>query len=307
VFAGLVQVSPRLDKGSTIEFTIQIDGAKMCHASYTAVDDIAPDTLCNFNLKPGARLINVSGSTIAGKSKHAFNKSWKIHDIANMTALLYAPNRTVAQRIVAFVKANPQAAQYVLLESKSYSAKELDATENKLGHAIPSELREIYRQFGGFKIGDHWLHPPQELLTVNKAMRQVWGTPEKNLDQELSGKSRDLYNRAIMVFTEVGDGMGAVAYEPAPNKSCGNSPNWFYFTQDTINQPDNLFHAGGGCATNEDAIIYLFNRFVIEEHISDAIPETELALDSAAPENRLWLFMSGERRDQVELRRAEPR
>jgi len=136
--------------------------------------------------------------------------------------------------------------------------------------------------------------PLTEMKTVTRELLREWDyeeTGEDGLDEILSPEVRARYDRSLLVFVEVGDGYGGLAWDPTPDDLDGSDQGvWFWLHQDDIDSPDLLLDDNDYPRDAEAAMSNVLQRFVLDgkdDNIGSY--EKELLVDTAHPRNLLQL------------------
>lgn len=139
------------------------------------------------------------------------------------------------------------------------------AAERRLGFALPREHVELLTTAGTLQIDDSSFDQASTLNSAWTQMLRVWETPENEL-KRLPPRIRELLRSSVILFTEVGDGYGAMLYRPV-SADCNGGPGYYFTHQDEMAQPPALIrNADGKCADYTDAIVWLFSRFIVEPY-----------------------------------------
>lgn len=317
-------IHPWLSRGDQLSATLSVDGKEVCKIT----EEVAPHDgmrrapSCMFGMPPGAKKATLIGTlTRNGAAKPmAFSRQWRLVDAAPYTKTLYDTRATLSQRWLNW------SAQLEKLQTKypdgnfsAFSAKpgpalvaELDAAEKRLRMPLPAALKEISRL--ELEVGDSFLHKPQSLVNVEKLLVSEWGSPA--LEKIVPPAALARYRRSMAFFTEVGDGLGALAFDPQgvqpgePSNAWGDrhgagaqvsSPPrgvWFWVHQDSIGEPTLLLNQERQAVSDEQALLTVLQRLVIDrvlESVAEAgwVPavddEKTIWVDSAHPSAFLQL------------------
>jgi hypothetical protein len=155
---------------------------------------------------------------------------------------------------------------------------------------------------------------PAEIKTVTEMLHQDWSYPldgKDGLNQILSAAARARYDRSIAVFVEIGDGYGALAWDPAgvvanePGLTYGDKggaqsgvPNtgvWFWLHAETLGEWDLLLDHNYRPISAEDAMTNALQRFYLGD-IDSPENDDELVIDTAKPSSLLQLHFERDNR-----------
>jgi hypothetical protein len=154
----------------------------------------------------------------------------------------------------------------------------LQHAEERLGFKLPAEHIELLSTAGALEIDDSSMGTAESLHNAYAQMRDEWGTDEGDL-KRLSEKLTSFLKGSVMLFTEVGDGYGALLFQPA-DPACEGRGAYYWIHQDEMS-PERVKERDGSCGDYTHAVSQLLSRFVLEgfdDHGSDV-----LLFDSSAP------------------------
>lgn len=118
-------------------------------------------------------------------------------------------------------------------------------------------------------------------------MIESWGTSREDLAASVSPKTAAFLKRSAPLFTEVGDGLGALLYQPKA-EACGGQSAYHWIHQDSIDEPELLKNPDGKCMTFTDSIVWIMSWLGLAEYEDSGL---NLALvDRGAPNWTLGLF-----------------
>jgi len=293
--AGKAGIHPWLDVGARVEADVLIDGQWMAQMQYLAEALGLPRRpAIVFDLPVGLKRLSLNGRLIAPDGKvRPFKRTWAVHDCAPVSAPLYNRSLPWIERVRGLQESTGGVTVADYNEEQRTAADEaFDALEKQLGRALPATLREL----GKAHITvweDSYFVPLTEMRTVTQGLYE-WGhdeTGEDSLDEILSPEVRARYDRSLLVFVEVGDGYGGLAWDPTPDDLDGAEQGvWFWLHQDDIDSPDLLLDDNDHPRDAEAAMSNVLQRFVLsscEDEIGSY--EKELLVDTAHPRNLLQL------------------
>jgi hypothetical protein len=171
------------------------------------------------------------------------------------------------------------------------SGRHVDAAEARLGFPLPPAYRELVTGVGPVAFGDNSVPSPTDLVNAHTTILRQWSYGDGGRPEWLSeGLARTLRG-SVLLFFEVGDGMGADLYLPPPNRPCGDRFATFQLHEESLS--DDMESLGRGemeCVDFEDRLRARFARHVRDDHASALKDETgEVLIDTADPADRLVL------------------
>lgn len=321
-----VGIHPWMNVGDTVVAEVLVHGKPMAQLNHQATQPGLPKRpALVFSLPPEARRLQLRGTvTIAGQAS-PFNRTWTVRDMASISAPLYDQGKPWIERVrglarrleegtVTVEPATPQ-------PGKKPAAAALQALEKRLGAPLPAMLRLLADW--SIQVGDSSFVHPSSMSTVTDMLLGDWGyarNGKNGLDTLLSPAVRARYDRSLAVFVEVGDGLGALAWDPAgvspgePTNTWGDKGNpgaqpatpnegvWYWLHQEYLNQPALLLDDGYRPRTTEAAFTHVLQRFAFTD-VDSPESENELVVDSANPHaNLLQLHFDGPRQPRLWLR-----
>lgn len=164
------------------------------------------------------------------------------------------------------------------------SAAQVAAAEKTLGFALPAGYRELVTKVGVVTFGDHGVLAPELLLTADRTILKQWSYGDSGIPAWLAPAALERLRRSVLLFLEVGDGVGAQLFLAPPNAACDKGFATMFFHEDSVDDAmadlaaDRLV-----CTSFEDALFALYERFVVFEHAASLAGETgELLIDRSA-------------------------
>jgi len=320
-------VHPWLNAGDQLKAQIVLDGKGVAELDYVAKHDgMIRQPALTFTVPAQLRRLRLHGKLIPAKGKpQTFDLTWSVCDIAGYTAPLYDTQLAFPERIRKFTdrlvaEANQSqgalSSPVTMQKVKQDPTKSLDALEVRLNVQLPKALRALSHY--EISIDDSYFVKPTELTTVLETLSQ-WGYPKQgpgSLDKILSPATRARYERSLLVFTEVGDGQGGLAWDPrgvtdgepsnlwvdkhtsGAKRKEPNTGVWFWLHQDNIDTPELLLDVHFQPRSAEDALLNAFQRFAVDQVVDNfdigELKEPFLILDSAHPHGFLQLYFEGD-------------
>ena len=324
--AGKAGIHPWMNVGDAVAADVAVDGKVIAQLDSKATQPgLRKPPALVFALPPGLKRLQLRGTvTIAGKAS-AFNRTWTVRDMASVSAPLYDPNKPWLERIRGLAKHLEEGT--ISVESakpkpgKKPAAATLQDVEKRLGTPLPAMVKLLADW--DIRLGDSSFLHPSSMSTVTDMLLGEWDykrSGDDGLDKLLSSAVRARYNRSLAVFIEVGDGLGAMAWDPEgvtqgePPNTWGDKGNpgarpgspgqgvWYWLHQETLNEPTLLLDDDYRPRTAEAAFTHVFQRFALTDVDSPA-SENELVVDSANPRgNLLQLHFDEPRKPKLWLR-----
>jgi hypothetical protein len=243
-------------------------GAETCELRFGSKE--APS--CTLTVPPGTKVVTVrDGARV---------QEVKVVDVDPVLAPLRDRSKPFGARIQAFLAARAKlgstwpalgdAGAHVSARD-GHSREEIELAEQRLGFNLPREYAEMLQVAGAVQIDDSAFTTPDELTNAYDQMIQQWETPKPEIDGLPAGIVR-LLRESTILFTEVGDGYGALLYQPK-SAQCTTAGAFLYTHQDEIAvAPPRV-----GCDFTE-AAVWLMQRFVLEAY--DGVDSDYLLIDS---------------------------
>lgn len=329
-------IHPWLDRGDQLTATLNVDGKVVCqiHKEVAPDDGMRREPSCVFAMPAGAKTAVLTGTLKRhGVAKPVmFNRQWKLVDAAPYTQAIHDPQASLGQRwlnwskqLDGFQKKHPDE-YFSAFRAKPGPAvaAEIEATEERLRMPLPAALKEVLRL--QIEAGDSRFHKPKELVTVEQMLLGDWDY--KSLDKILPPAVLARYRRSVAVFTEVGDGLGALAFDPqgvqtgetsnawGDQHGKGAQPSvppqgvWFWIHQDSIDQPTLLLTRERKAASDEQALLSVLQRFEVSSVLESVVEagwvapvddEKTIWVDSAHPRALMQLHFD-EKKPKLWLR-----
>lgn len=321
--AGRAGIHPWMDVGDSVVADVLVDGKVVAQLEHKAVQQglLKPPALV-FALPVGLQRLRLKGQATLGGKTAPFDKTWVLRDLAPYSAPLYDQGKPWIERVRGLAAKLDDGA--VTVEPGDGGAKKKPAKaafadlEKALGVPLPAAVRVL----GDWKIhiGDSGFLAAADMRKVTDMLLGEWGynrTGADGLDRILSPAVRARYDRSVAVFLEVGDGLGALAWDPVgvtpgePTNTRGDEGNpgaragapgegvWFSLHQESIVKPELLLDDGYRPQGAEAALTNVFQRFALSE-VELAESDDELEIDTANPRpNLLQLHFDGPRKPRL--------
>lgn len=262
---------------------LSVEGRPPC-AFELPRDVVKVHEVCRLDLPAGTRELRLGGSV--GRAKGA--QRFRVVDLAPMLHTLRDGALPFGQRLARFAEARrkfeaaePELADFAAttfeLEGHATDAEVADA-EKRIGFALPEEHRSFLREAGRMGIDDSYSMMPAELARAFDQMMADWGTPEEAM-KELPEDWAGLFRSSTILYTEVGDGLGALLYQPPVEGQCAGEPAYWWWSQEG-GDPELLRNGDGRCKGYVEAMVWLVANQSLQRYDDDP---TQVIVDTSAP------------------------
>ncbi|MES2612684.1 MAG: hypothetical protein V4679_20695 [Pseudomonadota bacterium] len=322
--AGRAGIHPWIDPGDTVVADVLVDGKRVARLDHRArVDGMTRTPALVFPLPVGVKRVQLRGTATLKGQSGKFDTTWKVRDLAPISGPLYDQSRPWIERVrglaskMWFVTVKPWDADVRQRPAGPVFAD----LEKRLGAPLPPLVKVL----GDWRITvqDSAFQSAAEMGRATDLLLGKWHYREsgaKGLGKILPRAVRARYDRSLTVFNEVGDGLGALAWDPVgvvagepthvgiDRGDTGARPGpagegvWFWLHQNHIDEPILLLDEDYRPRNAESALTHVFQRFALSD---DALPEKddELVVDTANPRaNLLQLTFTGPTMPSLELR-----
>jgi hypothetical protein len=292
-------------------FTFLLGDRELCSFSGRApAGRNSTDGVCRFELPAKARQLTVRGritrtewnsrtDEISSKSA-AGARTLDLRDASAITAPLRDAALPVAVRWRRAIAAEAELVagfgSYASLSIEApASAAEIAAAEQRLGFALPADYRELVSAAGVPQLGDSYVAPVGELVTADRTILHQWGYGDPEHRQWIPEAAIERLKRSVVLFFEVGDGMGGQLFLAPPNAPCGERFATMYFHEEDGMAPAMRDLAADrlGCASFDETLLGHLESLVLLQIESDLATETgELLFDFSAPVQKFNLRYS---------------
>lgn len=245
--------------------------------------------VCTLDLPKDAGTLNLKGDFawkhyLRGHQKVKGTQSLKIVDLAPMVGILRDGQKPFGQRLLDFKAAKAafekrhedlaDQAYFVFGLGTPAKLEAVKAAEKRLGFSLPPEHASLLLKAGQMDVGDSSTTQAEELKNAYDAMIQDWETPRESMQEDLSPKTAELFKNSALLFTEVGDGLGALLYRPAKDPKagpCNGQPAYYWVHQDSIDEPSLLKNRDGKCKTYSEAMIWVLAQLGLSGYDDDGL------------------------------------
>lgn len=322
-------IHPWLQTGDKLVARLEVDGQPVCHIEEIAAHSgMSRQPSAEFHLPAGAKKALLTGTLTREEDGKAisFKRAWNLADAAPYTSVLHDSAVTLDQRLLKFsarLEALDQAnSDYRFREFRAEAGEPVDEALAAAGRRLGMQWPPAVAQVLGLKteLGNSYFHRPQDLTTVEATLLSgIWG--HESLEDQLAPEVLARYRRSVAVFTEVGDGLGALAYDPQgvvpgeASNAWGDSHGpgaeaapgqgvWFWLHQESLNEPTLLLDRQRRPATGEEAVIRVLRRLVLGSVLESAVEsgdapvvdnEKTIWVDSSHPHALMQLHFDGKK------------
>ncbi|WP_238541855.1 hypothetical protein [Acidovorax sp. CF316] len=293
--AAAAGIHPCLQVGDRVAAEVVVDGRVVAQLDHEATrPGLQRQPVVLVPMRPGLQQLQLRGTvSLAGKAPAALDRTWMVRDMAPASAPLYDPCLPWGERIHALARQTPRIQIEPAPPQPGQAA--LQALEQRLGTPVPALLQLLADWDIG--ISDSYFVGARGLGTVAEMLVNQWDyarTGEDGLQELISPDVLARYDRSLAVYVDVGDGLGALAWDPegAP----GEEGLWYWLHQDSLDEPALLQdHATGQPHTAEAAFTQVFQRFALSR-LASAQADDELVVDTALPRPNLLQLQFDKRR-----------
>lgn len=313
-------IHPWMEVGDAVAADVLVDGKVVAHLDHrSTLPGLKKPPAMVFALHAGIKHLRLRGKvTLAGKTS-PFDRAWTVRDMAPLSAPLYDQRKSWIDRVAATEGVGSGPAKTSPGSKPAKAA--LQELEKRMGVPLPAMLNVLEQWDVNF--GDSYFLPVAQMSTVTRLLLGEWDYKEKGEDglgQILTPAVRARYDRSLAVFVEVGDGLGAMAWDPAgvrrgePTNTWGDAGNpgaqpatpnqgvWYWLHQDSLHKPRLLLDDDYRPKTAEAAFTHVVQRFALS-HFDSPRNDGELVVDTANPRsNLLQLHFEEPRKPRLWLR-----
>lgn len=322
--SGKAGIHPWLAAGEQVNADVLIDGKVVARLEHKAASPgLKRLPAVVFDLPIGLKRVELRGSHIDAQGQAtSFRKRWTVYDMASVSHPLYDRSLPLLDRIRAFGKqsrlidvGDPRLPDGIGAETA------LVESETRLNVRLPAPVREVLCG-AGIGIENSYFLPPHGLQTPVDLLSGLGGHTlsggDHALDALLPPSVLARYRRSVVVFVEIGDGLGALAWDPEgvvpqePPNTAGDEGNpgarpatpnegvWYWLHQGHIAEPALLLDDDYKPRDAEAALTSIFKRLPL----SAASPGSadHLLVDTAHPRNLLQLHFDEPRKPGLRLR-----
>lgn len=303
------------------EFSFLVNGATLCQFSGRAPATANSTTArCRFELPAGTGTLTVKGrytrsnwnprtrqtipKTVSGEQALVLRDGSLLADPLRERALGLADRW---RRVVAAEQTLVKAWDGVPIvdPGEPVAKSRVDAAEARLGFALPTGYRELVTQVGALQFGDNSVTAPDALENARATILKEWGYGDNGTPKWLSKDTKDKLERSVILFVEVGDGVGGDLYLAPPNAACGDRFATLFLHEESLAEDmkalaDNHL----SCTSFSDRLPELFTEYVVSAQAAALADENgEILIDFGAAVQPLYLryFANAEGRFEIDL------
>lgn len=320
---GRAGIHPWLQVGEQVNADVLANGKAIARLEHTAtLPGLKKRPSVVFDLPAGLRQLELRGSYVDAQGKAtSFKRRWSVLDMAWISHPLYDQAKPLTDRIHAFAELSGLVELgETRLPADTPAEAALLESEARLGTRLPPTLRALLTE-ADIRIDNSYFLQPHRLQTAEGLLLGLGGYGDGNggLGALLPPSVLARYRRAVAVFAEIGDGLGALAWDPQgvvagePPNSAGDQGNpgaqpatpnegvWYWLHQEHIAEPALLLDDDYQPQAAEAALTHVFKRLALSQAAS---PESEeqLLVDTAHPRNLLQLHFDEPRKPQLRFR-----
>ncbi len=278
----IIQVSD--DEEYDANLSLAIDGIDVCQIRLEKGKDKGLHNACSFDLPKDASELSFHGTFSRVYETNIFGYSWsrrkrvqgnrkfKIVDIAPMTQHLRDSSRPFGKRIRDFQKVTVDFAQQFRIHDEdllflklgeAIPASTIKATEQRLGFDLPAEHINLLFETGQFYIdyADRFYQPRSYVSTPERLTNTDGGSGDwdhvKEVIKELPSDVITVLESSAILYTEIGDGMSGLFYQPEGPPSCNKKEAYYWIHDHDLVSPLLLKNRDGSCKTYAEAMIWL--------------------------------------------------
>lgn len=319
-------IHPWLKAGERLDASISLDNAAPLAFQYHAEHDgMLRHPAFRFHIPPKTQVLRLRGTLSGNKGNSvAFDETWCLLDMAPYTEMLYRPGLGLMERIqklnerltALMHESDHDYINPIRLERQPAPVEaDLQAVEARYDVQLPAVLRSLMEYT--IEIDDSYFVKPAGLKSVEETLLTDWGYREdgEHSIAYLPEALRKRYQRSLVVFVEVGDGMGALAWDPLAampgepsniwvdqhsagvQSTAADAGVWFWVHEETLAKPELLLDEQFRPLDADKALLNPFQRFAfnnIEEFLAwpseDRYPP--LIIDTAHPHGFLQLHFA---------------
>lgn len=289
------------------EFVFLSGEQELCRFSGRSPNNESQKGTCRFEMPAGATTLSVRGRFVlpsegSGRAKTVSGKQdFPLRDAGVFMRPLRDASLPVAERwrrAIAAEKAFAEAYDGIALMDATAPAKkaQIAEAEKRLGFALPQPYRDLVTQLGGLDLSDHSVPAPERLLRADETILEDWSYGEEGTPKWLSPAALERLRRSVILFFEVGDGVGAQLFLAPPNKACKDAFATTYFHEEQLaDAMREIANDELDCTPFDEALAGLIETFILIEHeTSVADGRGELLIDSSADVQQLHLRYSAD-------------
>lgn len=224
--------------------SIAIDGKTAVSFQYQGTGEIVD--VGKLSIPAGTRAVQISGRITRTRGGRSLtSQGTDTIPIADVTPLLQTL-RTEGpwpRRLTAFLQQKSQFEeklhdmapdlQWEMRQGATARREAIDAAVRRLGYALPAEHVQILEQFGAWQLGDSFATPAAQLQNAWDQILTLWEFPKTALTG-IPGESQSLLRSSVILYTLVGDGYGAILYQPPAPGSRDANGTFYHLEEENL-------------------------------------------------------------------------
>lgn len=307
----LLDVETYWSAEETAEFSFHAGDRELGRFSGKGRDGESSKGSCRLDLPDGTEVLTLRGRLVKSSSALFGRKKtqtieghvdFRVRDASPLLDALRDTTRPVAERWRRTLEAEKAFTEAMDLFSvldvgERATAAEVDAAEKRLGFALPATYRDLVTGLGPLQVGDSYVPGPDHLQTAAETVLEDWSYGEEGIPSWMSPRALERFRRAVILFVDVGDGVGGAFFLAPTNAACGDRFASTFFHEEYLSEAaadianDNLT-----CESFDEALTERAGYLVIDAHESNLTDRGEILIDFSSPEQKLVLryFVAGE-------------
>ena len=315
-----VAIHPCLDKGDELEASFLADGKPLGKLQFRDSPGIMRrEPALKFQWPKGATKLAFEARLTSAKGKsRTFKRTMSVFDMGPFTSGLYDESLEFDQRLGKLTSQMDQLIKQTggidykgadLISMKpqlASAAAQIAAFESKNRLKLPQPVHALLRN--AVTLGDCYFTTPKNLGMLSEAVKE-WGDPFDKLPKRV----QERYSRSVAVFFEVGDGMGALAWDPQ-GVTAGEPGNgrldtdevreqpgkpgegvWFWMHEEKLFEPELLLNSRMQPASASQALVNAVQCFALDTLADDVResrkPAPDIIFDTSNPLLHLQMFV----------------
>jgi hypothetical protein len=301
----------------TAEFSFHAGERELCRFSGRAPEGSNLEKgRCRFEIPAGTREIEVRGSferntwlrreqRVAVRAARGA-QSFRLRDLSALSRPLRHRDSSWSERITRSLAAQAAIApgfegeELLAVVGAPVAALELDQAEQRLGGGLPAGYRALMQEVGPVSLGSASIVRPSELETFDRTLVS-WGYRSSGRWLEwMSEAMLARAARAVMLFSQPGDGTGAQLLLLDQGQACGDELATILVHDDSMAEDlQRLVRAEVECTTFEALLLAWHARSVIDGYKGLLVDEEgeapQVLIDSSAEQTLHLRYETDER------------
>jgi hypothetical protein len=170
------------------------------------------------------------------------------------------------------------------------TADEVQSAEARLGFPLPAAYRELVTGLGPLRRGDSYVPAPADLRTAAATILEDWSHGSSGVPEWMSPKALERLRRGVVLFFDVGDGMGGSMFLAPPGAVCEDDFVGVSLHEESLDQVATLIERDDlVCPSFEEVLAGNLAEQLFSAHESELGDRGELLVDASVPEQKLVL------------------